>query len=93
MDAGLVDPSYLASDSVASVGWEGHDQRGILRELLMSPVCMNFNVAGSSSVKLSGEDDGFDLEVRDAWVEIHLNDEPDSLLNSLNAWREKITAG
>ena len=54
---------------------------------------MNSDEAGSSGVKFSGEDDDFDPEVRDGWVEINLDDEPRSLLDSLNAWREKVNAG
>ena len=45
---------------------------------------MNSDGAGSSGVKLSGEDEGFFPENGDAWVEIDLNDEPGSLLDSLN---------
>ena len=85
MNAGLADPSHLASDSAVSVGWEGHDQKEVFRELLMSPACMNSDVADSSGVKLSGEDDDFNSEVRDVWVEIDLNDKPGSLLDSMNA--------
>ena len=66
VDAGLVDPSHQASDSVVSLRWDGHDQRGVFRELLRSPACMNSDEAGSSGVKLSEEGEGFDSDGGDA---------------------------
>ena len=56
----------------------------------MSPACMNSNGAGSSEVKLSREDEGFDPEGENARVEIDMDDEPRSLLDSLNTWREVV---
>ena len=88
MDAGLVDPSLLASDLVVSVGLEGHDQRGVIRELRMSVTCIYSDRAGSSGVKLSKEPKGFDPEGGDEGVEINLDDELESLLDFLNAWRK-----
>ena len=93
VDADLVDLSHLTSDSVVLVGWEGRGQRGVFRDLLGSPACMNSDGAGSSRVKLSEENEGFDPEGGDVWMEIVLDDEPESLLDSLNAWQEKVTAG
>ena len=48
MDAGLVDLSRLASDLVASVGLEGHNQRGVLRKLRMSLALIYSDGAGFS---------------------------------------------
>ena len=59
----------------------------------MSPACMNSYVVGYSSVKLSEKDDSFNPKVRDAWVGIDLDDEPESLLDSLNVWRENVVSG
>ena len=56
----------------------------------MSPACMNSNEAGSSEVKLSREDEGFDPEGENARVEIDMDNEPKSLLDSLNTWWEIV---
>ena len=56
----------------------------------MSPACMNSNKTGSSEVKLSREDEGFDPAGENARVEIDMDDEPGSLLDSLNTWREVV---
>ena len=53
---------------------------------------MTSNGAYFSGEKLSGENECFDLERGVAWVEIDLDYEPGSLLDSLNAWREKVVA-
>ena len=66
MDAGLVDPSCLASYSIVSIVLEGH-----LRSLTYIS-----SGAGSSGVKFSEEAEGSDPEAEDAWVEIDLEDEP-----------------
>jgi len=76
-DAGLVDPSRVASNLVVFVGLEGHDQRGVLRELRMSLACINSDRAGSSEVRLSEEAEGFDPEGGDEGVEVDLDDEPE----------------
>ena len=78
MDAGLVNPSRLALNSIVLVGH------------LRSLTYMNFDGAGSSRVKFFEEDGGSDPEGGDAWVEIHLDDEPGSLLDSLNAGRRRL---
>ena len=77
MDAGLADPSHLASSV-------GH---------LRSLTYMSSDGAASSGVKFSEEAEGSAPEGRDAWVEIDLDDEPGSLLDFLNVWREKVAAG
>jgi len=46
---------------------------------------MNSDGAGSSGLKLFGKDEGFDPEGEDVWMEIDLDVEPGSLLDSLNA--------
>ena len=74
MDVGLADPSHLTSDLVVSVGH------------LRSLTYMNSDGAGSSGVKFFEKAEGYDPKGGDAWVEIDLDDETRSLLNSLNAW-------
>ena len=61
VDAGLVDPSRLAS---VSIGLEDRDQRGVLWEIGMSLACTNSDGDGSSGVRLSKEAEGFDPEGR-----------------------------
>ena len=85
MHAGLVDPSRLASDLAVFVGLEGHDQRGVLRELQMSLTFIYSDGVGSSEVKLSEELKGFNSKGGDEKVEMDLNNEPGSLLDFLNA--------
>jgi len=52
----------------------------------VSPTCMNSDEAGSFREKLFIEDKGFNPEDGNALVEIDLDDEPGSLLDSQNAW-------
>jgi len=60
---------------------------------LMSPTRIGFDGAGSSRVELPKVVAGSDPVEGDKEVKINLDGEPGSLLDSLNAWREKVTAG
>jgi len=56
----------------------------------MSPAHISFDEAGALGEKLPEEVKGFRLVGEDKEVEIDLDDEPEPLLNFLNAWREKV---
>ena len=55
----------------------------------MSPTHIGFDVVGSSGAELPEKVKGSD-PIGDKEMKIYLDDEPRSLLNSLNAWQEKV---
>ena len=80
-------PFYLASNSVI------RDQREAPQRLRMSPTHVGCDGAGASEEVLLEEVKDSGPVGGDEKVKIDLDDEPGSLLNSLNAWREKVVIG
>jgi len=59
----------------------------------MSPARIGFDKVGSSEEKPPEEIKGSGLVGGDKELEIDLDGEPRSLLDSLNAWQEKVVVG
>ena len=79
---GSVDPSDLGSDLAVFVGLKSQVQ-GVLREPQASLACLNSEGVGASGVNFE-EVVGNDPEGND--------DEPEPLLDFLNAWWRKVTS-
>jgi len=78
MDVGLADPFCPAYDSAI------RNQGGASQRLRMSPTCISFDGDGSSWVEPQEKVVGSDPVGGNEEVKIDLDDEPGSLLNSLN---------
>jgi len=59
----------------------------------MSPARIDFDEVGASGEEPPKKVKGSEPGKRDKKVKIDLNDEPESLLDSLNTWRVKVVAG
>ena len=79
MDVSLANPFCLTSDSVI------RDQQGALRGQKISPARGGFDGPDSSGEEVPEEVERSDLVKGAEEVEIDLDDEPGSLLDSLNA--------
>jgi len=84
---GLAGLSCPSSDSVIG------NQRESLRRLGICPARIGFDKVGTSGEEPPVEVKGSGPGKRDKEVEIDMVDEPGSLLDSLNAWREKVAMG
>ena len=67
--------------------------RESFRRLGTSPSCIGFEEVRASGEELPGEIRGSRPQRREVEVEIDLDDELGSLLDSLNAWLEKVIVG
>ena len=59
----------------------------------MSPACISLKEVCASGKELLDEIKRSGPGRGEAEVEIYLDDEPESLLDSLNVWREKVALG
>jgi len=69
------------------------DQRESFQRLGTSPACIGLEEVCALGEKLPEEIRGSGPGKREAEVGIDLDDKPGSLLDSLNAWREKVAIG